>query len=260
MGKPLTNMAFAYGESSVVLQNLREFRSKSFDNKTKSIFHMLGDHSDKIITIDKTFVENSPLEDLDLSVDCDAIFTKLPNVILTMKPADCTVSVIYAQDTNGDAIVGLIHAGRIGLDIQLPTKTIDYLIQELDAVPSTIRIGIAPHISGQSYEILDLQMLTNLEVWDGFITTIQSQIIDPTILPKYKELGYIEGSPLYRLDSTGCILNQYTKAGIKPSQIELYDMDTYQNALIGNTFSHRASVMNSDISNGRFIIGVEIRE
>jgi copper oxidase (laccase) domain-containing protein len=82
---------------------------------------------------------------------CDAIITDNPDIVLTCKPADCTVSMIYAEDISGKRYFAFVHAGFKGINLNLPAKVISYMKDNLSIDMSSVKIAIAPYIQKEHY-------------------------------------------------------------------------------------------------------------
>lgn len=98
-------------------------------------------HSDRILKISD--------EDL-ISSEGDSLYTDLKGVGVGIYTADCLPIIYFAEDIN---IVGAIHAGWRGTLSEITSKTINYLIQELNCKSSKIYVAAGPGIEGNCYEI-----------------------------------------------------------------------------------------------------------
>ena len=166
--------------------------------------------------------------DIGVNYVCDAIFTTIPKLTLSVKPADCYISIIEAENTEGK-VIGMIHSGFMGTQLQLPLIAIKHLLNKYKVDINSIKIGITPGIKRY---FLNVGSNYDLSCWENFYET-------------YDDLIYF--------DIQGLIIDQYLNAGIDPSRICAYDIDTYERAKDKITFSHRYSKLNNT-PEGRMIV------
>jgi copper oxidase (laccase) domain-containing protein len=236
-GENVGNMSFNYGSRKEVKLRIIKFLQKISINNIQSIVNIEPEHSDNIVSITQNKYNSLRPTPVGKSIHCDTLFTNTKNIALSIKPADCTVSIIKAIDINNKIIIGLIHAGRKGLDLSLPYKSIEYLIQHYEVNVSNIQIGIVPSIGFDNYFIQDIEELKNPIIWENY---------------SKKKNNYIY------LDLKSLLLKQYQDIGIKNTQIQYYDLDTFNYAKEKISFSHRYSQMHKETANGRMIVVVKI--
>ncbi len=211
------NMQFSLGDFIQTRQNVQEFYdSLGLGNFRDSIL-MLPEHKDNIITIDKLNLNSFNKTRFGISVSADTIFTREHNLAISVKPADCTTAIIYAKDKSLESISGLVHSGRRGVELFLPEKSISYLIANFDLELKDIFVCIVPHLFLLNRKFENIDQL-NYDVWKDFIR---------------KEDNY------YLVGETEFAIHQYIKAGIPESNITIYDVDTYEAAKNGLTFSYK---------------------
>ncbi|WP_244242330.1 peptidoglycan editing factor PgeF [Nocardioides seonyuensis] len=103
---------------------------------------------DQVHGNDVLVVEDEPTYGpLDEVPTADAQVTTLRRVGLMVRVADC-VPVLLADPENG--VVGVAHAGRQGVALDVVTRTVDRM-RELGATSLTAWIG--PHVCGRCYEV-----------------------------------------------------------------------------------------------------------
>lgn len=233
------NMSFAWeNDKEAVTNRVTAFLTKLEMEPIEGTVNMSPEHGVNIIDItDETFIGIGNNK-IGASLKCDAFFTTMVDLPLVVKPADCTVSIIYAESEKGEKILGMVHAGRLGLDLQFPIKAMDHLLKYYKVIFSTVIIGIIPTITKKRYYIRQLKELLKPEGWAGYVE---------------------EREGVFYLDFVGYLLNQYMSIGIKSSQIQAYDVDTYEATLRGETFSHRYwREMDQKIPNGRMIVSAKL--
>lgn len=179
----------------------------------------------------------------ELETQDNFIYTTEPNIALMVKPADCTVSIIYGTAPDGRKVVGLLHAGRRELDIQLARRAIEHL-ENLGFAPEDLFIGVAPSINADRYFIRsqDRGLLPHVQDW-----------IQRGRLREDKGEGRIY------LDTLGYLADQFTESGVQADRIQPYGIDTLQAAEQGEGFSQRyASLTQNPRNNGRFLVAAQL--
>ncbi len=96
------------------------------------------------------------LKDSDVSVSevsqrkADAIITDVPDCPIIVLTADCVPIIIFDPVKH---VVGVVHAGRLGTQKQILTKTIEALSREYRSNPKDLIVGMGPAIRGCCYEV-----------------------------------------------------------------------------------------------------------
>jgi polyphenol oxidase len=103
---------------------------------------------DQVHGADVRLVDESNLDDPQVRVG-DALVTRLPQVALMVRVADC-LPVLLADPVAG--VVGAAHAGRQGLAAGVVPRTVDAM---LDLGATRIRAWVGPHVCGRCYEVPD---------------------------------------------------------------------------------------------------------
>lgn len=236
-GKGSRNMSFSYGRRLEVKERINNFLRELNMPPIESTMNIAAEHGDKILDLNENNIGLMRATSVGRIYKCDAIFTKMPCIPLIIKPADCTVSIIYGIGGSGEKVIGLVHAGRRGLDLQFPFKAIAHLLKNYNCNIQSLRIGITPTITVRNHFIRSIGELTQPDNWNGLIE---------------------ERDGLLYLDFIGQILRQYSLIGLSSEQIQLYNVDTYEAAKRGDTFSHRYWQMNEGVTNGRMIVAAQI--
>lgn len=180
------------------------------------------------------------------------MFTRDSRVVLSIRPGDCNVSIIYATDRMGRDLVGIIHSSAQSANAGLPRYAIDYLTQEEDVDISTIRIGITPGISKEHYSISqESDAIKNKTIDKVIVERNWKQHIAPYDLSQGDE----QERPV---DILGATIMQYVEEGVSPANIEAYDIDTWEAAARGEAFSNRHSNKTGK-SQGRYMVAVQLK-
>jgi polyphenol oxidase len=98
-------------------------------------------HGDQIAVIRQT----PPASTLE---NVDATLTDLPDLILTVRAADC-LPILIAHPSG---VIGVVHAGRRGTQAEILAKTLQTLHQTWK-ITDNVHIWVGPHICAQCYEI-----------------------------------------------------------------------------------------------------------
>jgi YfiH family protein len=86
----------------------------------------------------------------DTHCEADAIITHVLDCPIMVLTADCVPIIIYDPIRH---VAGIVHAGRIGTQKQILTKTIEALSREYDSNPKDLIVGMGPAIRGCCYEV-----------------------------------------------------------------------------------------------------------
>ena len=107
--------------------------------------------------------------------DCDAVFTKLPNVPLFLFTADCVAVGIY--DANHHAIA-TVHAGWRGAIGHLPVLTIEAMKEAYGTEFKDCYIYLGPSIGPESFEV-DVELGKRFELaWRGMTDRSVADIVN----------------------------------------------------------------------------------
>lgn len=96
----------------------------------------------------------------------DALITARPGIFLNLTVADCLSIFLYDHDKK---VIALVHAGWRGLQDKIIENVLAKLKEFYNSDPSSIIVGIGPHIGGCHYEIQDDVSEKFREYPDAFI-------------------------------------------------------------------------------------------
>jgi len=229
VGSP--NMSFQHGSESEVLTAEVSFLNNAGFSRRRGLVIMVPEHGTRIVEVD-----DSVSLEMRTNVTCDCLITTTPHLTLAVKPADCIVVMITGAGVSG-RVLAMLHVGRKGLDNLVVRSVIQKLVEKYALNVSELIVGMSPCITVRNYFIQKKEELSNLGEWDGFI---------------------VERNGLFFLDFVGLIRRQFEMVGVRKRNIIQYDVDTFDAAKVGHSFSHRHSQMNSEVRNGRFIVAAEI--
>ncbi|MEN9621699.1 MAG: peptidoglycan editing factor PgeF [Candidatus Parcubacteria bacterium] len=226
----MPNMSFAHGEPLEVEQSEAEFLKMAGLKGDQGIVVMAPEHGVRI-------VEVSQDDEMRRTVDCDCLVTTEKGLTLAAKPGDCIVAIITTKKSIHRQALALVHAGRKGLDHNILEKVISYLTVKHLIKTADLLVGVAPCITLKNYCIKDVAELQYPEIWNGYMHKRED---------------------LYYLDLVGLFRHQLLSAGIKEENMVQYDVDTFDAAQTGETFSHRRSQVYPEFKNGRFIVAAQL--
>jgi copper oxidase (laccase) domain-containing protein len=144
-----------------------------------------------------------PTEELDNVYETDGLFIDRPRVALGLNPADCNAITMY--DAVAGRAMGLIHAGRPGMDGGIHIAALDHLTGKYAIPLADVRLHFAPSVRKESY----------------FFPSINAeQLIDPKY-QRYIELR--QGN--YYIDLVGRIVDEMVEHGVNPDQFVISPVD-----------------------------------
>ncbi|MBI3815898.1 MAG: peptidoglycan editing factor PgeF [Nitrospinae bacterium] len=112
------------------------------------VFTVKQVHGDSICVIDSPLTTHHS----SLQIEADAIITNMKSLPIGVFTADC-LPVILA-DVKGRA-VGIVHAGRVGISLEISKKTVNKMKDLFDIKSQDIIAAIGPGISECCYEVDD---------------------------------------------------------------------------------------------------------
>jgi len=148
----------------------------------------------------------------------DSIVTNLKSVYFALTVADCLPIIIFDPKKE---VFGLTHAGWRGLDDGIIGKTIDKMVKVYGISPQDLIVGVGPYIHKHSY--------------------IKDKSFREEILAELNKFVSDFDEKTVKVDLTSAALAQLESSGVKRSNIEVSDQDTFSD----NYFSHhRAKIKN----------------
>lgn len=190
----------------------------------------------------------------------DALITMEKDVVLVLKPADCTPIIITNRSAD---FVAMVHAGREGTKAKICKEVIKKLLELGFSDLSDFVVGAGPTVecyTMQSFATDDPDLwLPHLYVM------VDGEVEGPKFLITKNESKYpgkyeIKTVPHRNLfvDITGCNVAQLVEMGIPQENIETAGICTVCNAKHGRLFSHGVSEA-MGLPNGRFVAYTHIK-
>jgi copper oxidase (laccase) domain-containing protein len=144
-----------------------------------------------------------PDEELEARYPTDGLFINRPNIALGVHPADCIAMAIYSED---DGVLGVIHAGRQGVDGGIHELAVSHMIDAHGVALDAIRAYFGPSIRQESYfypEISPAQLAD--PKWNKFIDRRNGN---------------------YHIDLVGRVVKDLAELDIDPANIAMSPVDT----------------------------------
>lgn len=148
--KENNNMALHCGGNlSDIIENRKHLADKLNIHLDQCVFANQT-HSDHIQRITSADAGKGCTSIEDAIMDCDALYTREPNLLLGVFTADCVPILLY-DDVTG--IICAIHSGWMGTIQQITTKTLRVLIEQEGCNPENLHAYIGPAIAFSSFEV-----------------------------------------------------------------------------------------------------------
>ncbi|TYO98483.1 hypothetical protein EDC39_10683 [Geothermobacter ehrlichii] len=103
-------------------------------------------HGDHILLIDQPNPDLSHFQ----QVECDAIISNQPGMLIGILVADCFPVLLAAP---GKRVVAAVHAGWRGVAARLIERTVEALAKQLQVFPEELVAAVGPGVCADSYEV-----------------------------------------------------------------------------------------------------------
>ena len=144
------NMSFNVGDDP---DNVIKNREKLADYLHTDLNHMVAScqtHSTNFIEVTKKDGGKGMRSLEDAFANCDAMYTRDPDLFLLSFHADCIPVLLYARDQK---IVAEIHSGWKGNVHEITNKVVSHLIQNESCLPQHLYAYIGPSIDYERFEV-----------------------------------------------------------------------------------------------------------
>ncbi len=141
---------------------------------------------------------------------CDGFVTDVPGVLPIIRVADCTPVLLAGHKTNGELVVGAVHAGWKGSGAGIVGVAVEKMAA-LGATRESIHAAIGPHIGRCCYEVgADLVETVTAMAGAAFASRYCT--------PRGKGA---DGSDKFTADLTGMNLHWLTEAGVTADRVDI---------------------------------------
>ena len=169
------NLAFHVGDEPKYVRENRAIIAEYLGVEPERISCGNQVHGLKAVEITEALVGAGAFGEDTAIADCDAVFTKLPNVPLFLFTADCVAVGIY--DAKNHAIA-TVHAGWRGAIGHLPVLTIEAMKEAYGTEFKDCYIYLGPSIGPDSFEV-DVELGKRFELaWCGMTKRSVSDVVD----------------------------------------------------------------------------------
>lgn len=127
-------------------QNLKNFVQKQGLPTSPRYLKQIHSKTISVETLHCNVSTQTPLK------EGDALITNEPNIPLMVKTADCQPVIIYAPDVNA---LGVVHSGWRGSVQNIIGETIQKMMNEYQADPKQMKVGIGPSLGPCCSEFTD---------------------------------------------------------------------------------------------------------
>jgi polyphenol oxidase len=178
----------------------RSLLARAFGVNQEALVTVRQVHGSDILVIDEPNEDNSHF----LTLECDAIITNQPGILIGVCVADC-VPVLLLDPVK--RVAAAVHAGWQGTASELVSKTVRAMTSQFDCTPATLQAAIGPCISQCCYEV-------DAPVKQAFSQTGLS----------WDTLAVPAGEGKWRLDLATANRELLASAGVPVSAIQVADM------------------------------------
>lgn len=169
------NLAFHVGDEPKHVRENRAIIAEYLGVEPERISCGNQVHGLKAVEITEDLVGAGAFGEDTAIADCDAVFTKLPNVPLFLFTADCVAVGIY--DAKHHAIA-TVHAGWRGAIGHLPVLTIEAMKEAYGTEFKDCYIYLGPSIGPESFEV-DVELGKRFEIaWRGMTDRSVADIVN----------------------------------------------------------------------------------
>jgi YfiH family protein len=165
---------------------------------------MWVNHKDGIVEADASLTGVS-MRDYKKAIKTDGFITNKKGLFLFLLIADCLPIIIYDPKKE---VVGLIHAGWKGIDLNIAERAVKLLNEEYDSKPRDLVIAIGPFVHKSSF-IKENPSQKDDPKWKTFIKRLESS-----------------GNSAYSVDLFGFTKKQLLDAGVLEDNIYESKIDT----------------------------------
>jgi len=234
----LLNYSFDFGEQGQVSATVDTFLTSSDLDEKRLRINLSPTHTNDLRVIgdgEKEMIKNANLEDRNVSAD--GIFAKDTDVILTCKPADCSVFIVTFTYLD-EEWCGLVHIGIHEYALDTIQELRKYLDHDFPG-HEDLKIQVLPFL--QTYRMPEIKK--DSDIYRNYL----SRLVD-----KFeRENGE------YTIDILKMSENQMNEH-FSDIKVTFFEVDNWVEAEAGNLFSNSYAYFHEEFENGRNIVAVQI--
>lgn len=147
-------------------QRHRQLLLENLNINSKELFFVKQVHGDRVFILDDAQKSDDEVE----QEEADALITHLTEKPVAILSADCVPVILYDPEKH---VVGVIHAGRKGTQMNIVSKTISMLSNSYGTRPKDVVMALGPAIGECCYEVDDSciePFREHYRGWEGFVT------------------------------------------------------------------------------------------
>jgi polyphenol oxidase len=217
-----------------VIQN-RQKLAHIIETDLKNFVFANQTHSSNICKVDNTMRGRGVFDYQTSLKNTDALITQETDICLMTLGADCVPILFYSPDNQ---VIAVAHSGWRGTVSKIAAQVIRAMQDDYGCKPAHIRVGIAPCISVQNYEIGE-------------------EVAQAVRAAFGEESGYLiwnEKTQKFHFDLVYANQQQLQKVGVKPENIETSGFCTFANSDIFFSARHDQG------KTGRFGAGIRLKK
>lgn len=144
------NISLYSGDNTDNVNENRRRIANILNISVKKIYIPYQTHADKILVVDKNFINKNNSDKIELLNGVDALITNQKNICIGITTADCVPILIYDPNKN---ILAAIHAGWKGTVAKIAEKTVKKMAEQFGCKADNLIAGIGPCISAEHFEV-----------------------------------------------------------------------------------------------------------
>ncbi len=231
---------------------------KKLDININDCVGMWHQQSNKVGVVEKTKFEQYDFQKI---AKLDGLITNKKGQFLFMVVADCLPVIIFDPKKK---VIGLIHAGWKGVDLEIPKIAAKSLQEEYGCDPKDLIVGFGPAARKDSF-IKENPEQGNSSKWKGFIENVKnghsgakrSEVRESCVNSSrsYRSLHSLQDD-LNKIDFVGLARKQLVDVGVQDTNIFDCGIDTIKDKRF---FSHYRDKKLGKSDQGRFACVVGFR-
>ncbi len=140
------NLGFNTDDASYNVDGNRSTLARAFDLQPNQLLTVKQVHGTDVLVIDQ------PNPDLShfLNVECDAVITDQPGIMIGVLVADCYPVLLYSPDKKA---AGVVHVGWRGAAAGILKKAVQAMQASFGCNPGELLAAVGPGIGAHKYEV-----------------------------------------------------------------------------------------------------------
>ncbi|OHB32825.1 MAG: laccase [Desulfuromonadaceae bacterium GWC2_58_13] len=140
------NLGFNTDDARYNVDGNRSTLARAFDLPPHQLLTVKQVHGTDVLVLDQTNPDLSHF----LSVECDAVITDQPGIMIGVLVADCYPVLLYAP---GKKAAGVVHVGWRGAAAGILKKTVQAMQVSFGCNPGDLLAAVGPGIGAHKYEV-----------------------------------------------------------------------------------------------------------